>query len=779
MKRSVAISLSVLLCLYAIAQTPTFEWAKKLGASGRDDCNKILLDNSGNTITTGSFEGTVDFDPGPGVFNLTANTDGQLDIFIVKLDPGGNMIWAKSFGGDGSVTPSTATQDKGGNIYIAGTFTKTADFDPGPGVYTMSTSANGVSQNFFILKLDANGDFIWAKQFPLRIASITSMAIDEVGNIYSCGSFRGTGDFDPGPEIYNLTEIGFDGTYSATDDGFILKLDLNGNFTWVKQIGGALSQYAQSINLDMAGNVYVTGRFYSAIDFDPGPAEWIITAGVFGFDTFILKLTASGEFVWVKDFAENSTSSVYIQDIFLDNMGNIYAGGYFSLEIDIDPGPGVNIISAPSGRKSMFILKLTPLGEFDWVKQFDGAEITTLMMDHAENIYALGYFDNTCDFDPGPGSYNLTSSGIYGSFYILKLDNNGNFDWAMSVIDRNSREIGVSNMAVDQVNNIYIAGKFNALTDFDPGPGTYNLSPSGNSDGFILKLGQCPDINITYSANNIDTVTCSPYTLNSQTYFRTGTYVQSFKNSAGCDSILTIDLTINEKPAPDLGQDRNICFGLPITFDPGTYNTYLWQDMSSSPTFTTSTPGTYWVIVTNADNCSVSDTVILKDIVQPPSNFLKPTDSICTNRTLTLGPLKKYPAYNWSTGSSEDHITIKSTGLYWLEVTDNNGCSATDTMMVSNKECPKGINIPTAFTPNNDGKNDIFKALVFEDLKSFKLQVFDRWGNLVFETADPSRGWNGIYKGITLESSVFIWQCQYQVIGQEPEFQKGTLALIR
>ena len=124
-------------------------------------------------------------------------------------------------------------------------------------------------------------------------------------------------------------------------------------------------------------------------------------------------------------------------------------------------------------------------------------------------------------------------------------------------------------------------------------------------------------------------------------------------------------------------------------------------------------------------------------------------------------------------------IQVRSSGAYWLKVTDNNGCSSTETIVVSTKECPKGVNIPTAFTPNNDGKNDVFKALIYQDVKSFKLQVFDRWGQLVFQTSDPSNGWHGSYKGAVLTSSVFVWQCRFQPEGQKPEFQKGTLTLIK
>ena len=90
-----------------------------------------------------------------------------------------------------------------------------------------------------------------------------------------------------------------------------------------------------------------------------------------------------------------------------------------------------------------------------------------------------------------------------------------------------------------------------------------------------------------------------------------------------------------------------------------------------------------------------------------------------------------------------------------------------------------GVYIPGAFTPNSDGRNDIFKALVFGKVVSFKLQVFSREGQLVFQTTDPAKGWDGLYKGMSYSTTTFVWQCSYQLEGQRPDYQKGTVILVR
>lgn len=114
-----------------------------------------------------------------------------------------------------------------------------------------------------------------------------------------------------------------------------------------------------------------------------------------------------------------------------------------------------------------------------------------------------------------------------------------------------------------------------------------------------------------------------------------------------------------------------------------------------------------------------------------------------------------------------------------LTVKDNNGCSGNDTTRIVEKICYTGVYIPTAFTPNNDGLNDLFRARVYGKTTSFKLEVYNRYGEKVFETTDPGAGWNGIYKGTPQSTAVFVWQCFYQLTGEKSAYKKGTVALIR
>jgi hypothetical protein len=139
MKKIITTVIFIVTAITLNAQSPSFVWAKSMGSSWSFDYgNSVTIDAGGNVLTTGTFGLTVDFDPGPGTFNLTA--DSLSDIFISKLDASGNLIWAKKMGGVLNDYGMSVTTDGPGNIYITGYFYGTADFDPGPGTFNLSAS---------------------------------------------------------------------------------------------------------------------------------------------------------------------------------------------------------------------------------------------------------------------------------------------------------------------------------------------------------------------------------------------------------------------------------------------------------------------------------------------------------------------------------------------------------------------------------------------------------------------------------------------------------------
>lgn len=462
----------ILLVGTQVLKAQQFEWAKQIGGTNDEYTYAITKDASGNLYTTGAFKGTVDFNPGIGAFNMTSA--GEYDIFIFKLDASGNFVWAKQLGGPDSDWGLDITIDATGNIYTTGIFADTADFDPGVGNYELIVKTGGV--NLFISKLDASGNFVWAKQSEGN-AQGSSIRTDGAGNVYTTGPFQFTTDFDPGAGTFNLTS-------SGGRDGFICKLDAMGNFVWAKQIGGTLDDVADELTIDGAGNVLTVGYFSGTVDFDPG-AGTNHTLTALGGDIFISKLDATGNFVWAKQLGGSDLDWGY--SVATDASGNVYTTGYFQKKADFDPGTGTFYLDAVAS--DVFISKLDAMGNFVWAKQLGGSEEycwgKSIITDASGNIYTTGAFAGTADFDPGASSMNLTSMGDYDAF-ISKLDAMGNFVWAKqaggTLFDQ-----GVS-LAIDGSGSVYTVGDFKGASDFDPGAGTFNLASTGGWDAFVLKL---------------------------------------------------------------------------------------------------------------------------------------------------------------------------------------------------------------------------------------------------------------------------------------------------
>lgn len=325
-----------------------FLWAKSMGNSGWDRAYSITVDVYGNVYTIGHFEATVDFDPGVGTSNFTS--EGHWDIFISKLDSAGNFVWAKSMGGPDWDLGISIAIDGSGGVYSIGYYMATVDFDPGPGTSNLICAG---SNDIFISKLDAAGNFLWAKSIGGTGSDWGfSIVMDSSDNVYTTGHFQGIVDFDPGAATVNLSSAGF-------ADIFICKLNDSGNFVWAKNMGGGGDDMGFSLAVDGSGNTYTTGYFQGTIDFDPGPGITNLSSVGIA-DIFITKFDATGNFIWVKNIG--TANSDFGLSIALDGSGYIYSTGFFQGTADFDIGSGTSNLTS-AGAEDVFVLKLgtTPL----------------------------------------------------------------------------------------------------------------------------------------------------------------------------------------------------------------------------------------------------------------------------------------------------------------------------------------------------------------------------------------------------------------------------------
>jgi hypothetical protein len=212
-------------------------------------------------------------------------------------------------------------------------------------------------------------------------------------------------------------------------------------------------------------------------------------------------------------------------------------------------------------------------------------------------------------------------------------------------------------------------------------------------------------------------------------------------NTAGIYSVIAIDpnncqskdtlrvVNVFNKPVINLSKDSLLCTGSSKNLNAGPgMNSYLWNTGAVTNNISVNNIGTYWVNVIDNNGCTGTDTTRITRLLASPAAYLPADTVLCLYSTLKISPIQTYPSYLWSTGSSQSTLTVSQPGTYWLKVIDNFNCTGRDTIVVNPKQCFEGFFIPNAFTPNKDGKNDIFRPLLYGVVKNLKFVIYNRWG---------------------------------------------------
>lgn len=390
------------------------------------------------------------------------------------------LDWAKSMGSDYSDITHAVTTDSDGNVYTTGQYRLTVDFDPGAGVFEMTSSGTDA---IFVSKLDADGNFLWAVSMSGNNAARgRDIALTADGNIVVVGDFFETVDFDPGVGEYVL-EAGINGSvFSAILDG-------SGNFIWAGVISGTGFVYTEDLGIDSQGNIVIGGYFGNSCDFDPNSGENIIDTEEGS--AFVVKLQPDGMFMWAKHIEGTAGSDVKCFTMAVDNQDNILLGGSFSGTVDFNMGSGGSEFTAV-GSTDIYACKLDADGNFLWVATTGGGSLDaarTITSDNDGNVFVSGDYIGGMDFDPGDAVFTMnTSSFSDNDCFIWKLSPNGSLVWAKS-LGGDGNDISTS-INVDNQGNVYTVGGFDGEGDYNPGAGVFDLDPASVNyfDAFISVL---------------------------------------------------------------------------------------------------------------------------------------------------------------------------------------------------------------------------------------------------------------------------------------------------
>ncbi|MBL7885012.1 MAG: SBBP repeat-containing protein, partial [Bacteroidia bacterium] len=613
--------------------------------------------------------------------------------------------------------------DTAGNIYITGWFKETIDMIPGTGTYNISS--NGWSYlDIFLAKYDKNGVLIWAKAIGgPGVEQVYDIILDDSANIYMCGSHDFGFDPDPGSGIPVLNPMGL-------KDCFFAKYTTNGNCVYAKRFGSTGDDQAFCIALDNSNNIYLGGFTSGNTDFDPSPGTAIIN-GQGQHDAFFAKFDNAGNYQWANQIG--GINPDFIEGISVSSLGNVFVGGRFQASVDFDPSSNSVIKTVPgfASYPDAFVAKYDTNGNFLWVNQIGSTDddfCWGVKVDAQENVHVIGNFALTVDFNPGPGVYNLVSNGGTLDSYFAKYDSNGNFIWAKSFGSPqiNYADVGLS-IDVDLFGDVYISGRFAGTSDFDCGPGVFNITASGAGgfvDSYLAKYkangdylwaykigGTAHDWGQKVVVNDSGYVFLAGWFMGNNVSFNI-VYGGNTSNSVGQEDAYFVKYSQLPAAAGTISGPASFCkntiqnFSVPTIFNA---TNYVWilpsgaNIVSGNGTNNVSiefldsiTNGQISVYGNNHFGNGIASFKTINVFDTPIANIVNNDTTICENTTITLygtatnGSSPYTYLWNPNGVTNINNTIIASTSLsYYFRVTDTNGCYSTDTINIDTLPTPQ------------------------------------------------------------------------------------------
>ena len=700
-----------------------------------DTTQRLLLREDTLAVNAGFITGTRDgnflipgyFYPNRGMFyNMP---------YLIKSTPGGDILWSKRYYSSGAYP---------GNWFAAG---RIKELNNGDMLMTGQIGVPGTDnrRELAVWKLDKNGIVLWGLSYESALwtnpitgsSEITGILEDAAGNIFLCGNQR----------IFGVSMF-----------AFVLKLDAKGNVLWDKNYS-SYNGLAYGI-LFLQNKLLLIG---SLGNFLPGSSQDTNVLWCLNLDT------GSGDILgtkaWYADFGKQSfmNSFAYANtSVCIPDNGQISVFGTANSDF-----AALSVLN-PDTITHSIIANFSP--DFDFLS---GIMLRSVHPTNYYNTVATQHANGRISYTRFVENNNLFNEDIiYGSI-------------------QNNRVI--KERIYHEQNR---SGAFVSNFLFSP-PDHYNLvqtfwdESTGHGGLEMLRLGDKDNSNPCNGKDTSMTLIQPYFMKQGQVTFDSivaNTFRQTYHNfvndiagsmikSTGC---MQAGKNLYGTPVVSLDKDSVLCTGSDRQLTAGQgYSRYLWNNGNTSSSISVSDTGRYWVTVTSLSGCKGSDTTYIATFASLPSAFLPDDTTICQFTKLTLQAGRTYQRYLWSDLSTTSTLTVSKPGLYRLEVTDSNHCVGLDSIRLTQKNCLVGLFVPNAFTPNDDGRDDVFRPLFFGNLVGFNFAVYNRWGKKVFETRVAGQGWNGKLNGIPAATGEYAWYCRYQMDGQPQKSNKGIVLLMR
>ena len=756
---------------------------------------------------------------GQNVFNEHQNLpNNAIEITLAPSCIEAFLQWASYFGGEKDESGRNIISDEKGNIYITGeTSSQTFPIQEGGGYVDSSNT----SVQAYISKFSNNGVLLWSTYFGGNARALgQDIALDQAGNLYLCGSVESEDlPLIQSPGAY------YNNSHGGGYDAFIAKFDPGGNLLWSTLYGADADDEAYSINCDSKGNVFVVGSTLSdnLPLVNPGNGSYFQSkkkakAG------FILKFDAIGKMLWATYF--DGDDDDLLESSCIDKNDNLIINGVTkSSDFPVYSTGGAYFQSMKADTNSKyhdaFIAKFNNQGKLLWSTYFGGSHddysgnqprTNYIDTDSASNIFITGSTRST-DFpvlNPGAGAY--FQGTLQGSLdvFISKFSSGGTLLW--STFYGGTKDDRGFALHVDRGGTLYVGGMANnGLPLVNPGGGAHVQNYQGTYfNAFLARFNPLQTLTwATYSGGNhinwfddftTDKNNClfvsggwkssNAYTVDPGR----GTYYQPTNNSGSRDICL---LKFCDVPIPKATTKSTalLCDGdsnatAQLIFDDSTRQyTYSWlPGGEQTASISGLSAGTYTVYAMDQDSNYYAR--VIKIAAPAPFQITAPPDTTITKGESIYLTMNDPGNYFWEPESGLDDPTSSSplaspslSSTYTVTVLDSNLCEATDSVIIfvkTNCDEVKEVFVPNAFSPNNDKQNDVLYVRGKEEcISELQFFIYNRWGELVFETKDINKGWDGKHEQEQQNTEVFRYVLSVKFLNGKELLQHGNISLIR
>lgn len=479
----------LLACAWTTARAATPDpWVVVIGNAQSQGAAAVATDTHGNVYVTGTFRGTVDFDPGPGEVTLTS--DQATASYIAKYNTGGDLVWVRPLQGDDDVRAYDIVVDHAGYIGVTGSFEGTADLDPGPGVAQFESEG---SEDIFLVRVDPNGNLDWGYSAGDSNSDVSyAIAVDAFNDLYITGSFEGDIQFGPQAAMFLSAE--------DEDDAFVARFTSFGRMEWIRQYGGDGDEEGRDVGVDARRMVYIVGVFDDEIDLDAGHTD-DERRSQGKEDMFLVILEEGGNHRGA--FQIGGRESERMPQILVEADGSFYLTGDFGDSVNFDPASDAGLATS-RGESDFFLAKYAPNRQLIWLYTNGAGRTDTsegISRDILGNVYITGAFEETIDFDPTDDEAILTALG-QDDIYVASFRPNGSLRTVHAL--RGAADEEPRGLAVDALGNVFVAGDFQGTLDLGNGLTAVADSTPGAYDSFVAKLSAAdwlPDLTSLYMPN--------------------------------------------------------------------------------------------------------------------------------------------------------------------------------------------------------------------------------------------------------------------------------------